>query len=132
MGAAEDRVQRRTAELAQTNAELERSNRDLRQFAYVTSHDLREPLRAISGYCGLLKEQYGGKLDAVADEFIEFAVQGALRVIRQLDGLLEYSRVGTHGACPEPVDSKIILEESLLNLWLAIDESGAHFDMKPF
>lgn len=118
-------LKRRTQELQQKTDQLTRSNKELEQFAYIASHDLREPLRMVTSYVKLFARRYKDKLDADADDFINFAVDGATRMQRLIDGLLIYSRVGTRGKEFEPTDCEMILGQCLNNLQVAIGERGA-------
>ena len=111
--------------LKQMVKELERSNAELQQFAYVASHDLQEPLRMVSSYTQLLGRRYKGKLDADADEFIAFAVDGAARMQMLINDLLEYSRVGTKGKAFEKVNCLNVFDHAVSNLRIAIEECGA-------
>jgi signal transduction histidine kinase len=106
-------------------AALSRSNKDLEQFAYVASHDLQEPLRAVSGFCQLLEQRYGERLDEKAREFIHFAVEGAGRMQELISGLLDYSRVGTRELVSEEVDVNEVVKSALANLQIAIQQAGA-------
>ena len=121
------REQRKRAEvdLAQKAEELARSNRDLEQFAYVASHDLQEPLRMVAAYTQLLAERYRGKLDADADKYIGYAVEGALRMQTLVRDMLAFSRVGRTGVGCEHSDCNQVIEEAILNLKASIAESGA-------
>jgi PAS domain S-box-containing protein len=112
-------------ELAHKIAELHRSNVELGQFAYIASHDLQEPLRMVASYTQLLGRRYKGKLDADADEFIAFAVDGANRMQRLIQDLLALSRVGTKGKELVDTSSEEALQQALRNLQAAIAESGA-------
>ena len=113
------------AQNKQGQDELARSNRDLEQFAYVASHDLQEPLRMVATYTQLLAERYKGKLDADADKYINYAVDGALRMQILVRDLLAFSRVGRQGTEFEPTDCNEVMETVLKNLQAAIADSGA-------
>ena len=120
-----DDLQKQAASLRRATLELQRSNAELEQFAYVASHDLQEPLRMVTSYLQLLERRYKEHLDQDAEEFIGFAVDGASRMQTLIQDLLTYSRVGTRGAAFEPTDCDAVLVRVLTNLEVAIEESGA-------
>lgn len=111
------------AKLQQLNEELIQSNRDLEQFAYVASHDLQEPLRTVTSYAQLLARKYQGNLDAKADKYINYIVEGAARMQQLIEDLLEFSRVGTRAKQLVPTDCENVLNQVLENLKIAIAES---------
>jgi PAS domain S-box-containing protein len=111
--------------LLKTVAELKRSNDELQQFAYVASHDLQEPLRMVASYTQLLAKRYSGRLDADADEFMAYAVNGANRMQGMIRDLLAYSRAGTEGNAPHEISSENALQVALVNLQATITESRA-------
>ncbi len=142
----ERRVQARTAALFEANqqlqweiterkqaerkrkqaiAELARSNQELEQFAYVASHDLREPLRKIKSYTYLLAKRYSGQLDEKADKYMAYITDGAVRMQGLITDLLTYSRVGKGELSLEPTDLEAVLNQTLTDLSRAIDESNA-------
>ena len=116
---------RAEAALRKALADVERSNKELEQFAYVASHDLQEPLRMISSYTQLLAERYGEQLDDKARKYIGYAVDGAIRLQAQINDLLTFSRVGSRGKPLEPTDSHAALGEAIRNLSATIEESRA-------
>ncbi len=116
---------RAEANLLQKVEELHRSNEELGQFANIASHDLQEPLRMVSSYTQLLSKRYKGRLDADADEFIAFAVDGATRMHRLIQDLLSFSRVGSSSTELEETSTEAALEQALLNLQGAIEDRGA-------
>ncbi|MFL7790843.1 MAG: ATP-binding protein [Anaerolineae bacterium] len=117
--------QRAERRLAHYTAELERSNKELEQFAYIASHDLQEPLRMVTSYLQLLERRYKGQLDESADDFIAYAVDGAARMQMLIQDLLTYSRVSTRARPFESVNCNDVLKHALTNLEIAIEESGA-------
>ncbi|MGZ7210102.1 MAG: sensor histidine kinase, partial [Methanobacterium sp.] len=115
-------VKENEVKLQDTIKELERSNKELQSFAYITSHDLQEPLRSIASYAQLIKRRYEGQLDSDADEFIEYMVSGAIRLQSMIKGLLEYSRVGTKGGEFKDFNAEEALNNALSHLKSSIDE----------
>lgn len=105
--------------------ELKRSNKELEQFAYIASHDLQEPLRMVSNFLMLLERRYKGKIDEDADDFIYYAVDGAQRMQKLISDLLAYSRIATTDNEFDRVDLETALDDSLLNLQVAIEENNA-------
>jgi signal transduction histidine kinase len=120
-------AERKRAEeaLQEAAADLQRSNKDLEQFAYVASHDLQEPLRAVAGFIGVLKKNYKDKLDAEAIEFIDWSVEGAERMQTLINDLLAFSRVGTKGGAFAPMNMKDAFDRAVKNLHAAIADSDA-------
>lgn len=112
--------------LRRTNDELELTNRDLQQFVYAASHDLKEPLRMIQSYAQLTKKRYGERLEDNGNQFLDSVIDGAMRLNTLLEDLLMYSRHSKFGGIkPKPVDCNAVIEKTKANLAVAIEESGA-------
>lgn len=120
---AEDELERRAEA-------LERSNRDLQQFAYVASHDLQEPLRMVASFCQLLSEMYGEQLDDQGREWLAYAVDGAQRMQTLIKDLLDYSRVGTRGRPFKDVDLHECCGGALRDLTLAVSAAEADIQIQ--
>ncbi len=127
LGTFQDITARKRAEqeIAHYTEELERSNEELQQFAYVVSHDLKAPLRAVKSFLNLLREDMQGQLGAKAEEYIRFAVDGAIRMEVLIDALLDYARVDTQGRDPVPTDAGAVLARVLEMLRFRIEERSA-------
>ena len=133
LGLVRDITQRRLMEeeLRERTESLERSNKELEQFAYIASHDLQEPLRMVASYTQLLSKRYKGKLDSDADDFINYAVGGANRMQMLINDLLDYSRVGTRGKEFVITEFDTVMKKTLGNLKKAIEESDAKVTIDP-
>jgi signal transduction histidine kinase len=121
--AARERLEAQTIDLRRSNAELE-------QFAYVASHDLQEPLRKVASFCGMLQHRYQGQLDDRADQYIDFAVDGAKRMQVLINDLLAFSRVGRVGAEHVLLDMDELATLAVGNLEAAIEEAGATVEVQ--
>jgi PAS domain S-box-containing protein len=118
-------ARQRQEELQGLTEQLARSNQELKEFAYIASHDLQEPLRVISGFLDLLKRRYRGQLDSQADEFIDYAVNGATRMHNLIRDLLSYTRVGSSEINLRSVSIERAVDQAMANLQMRIDETGA-------
>jgi PAS domain S-box-containing protein len=122
---------RSEAALRRTAEELQRSNQELEQFAYVASHDLQEPLRMINGFLKLLESRYNAQLDEKGRTYIEYAVQGSDRMSQLINDLLEYSRVQRKQPRQEPVDLNSAIQRAMANLQASVQESGTILSQDP-
>jgi two-component system sensor histidine kinase/response regulator len=122
-------LQREIERRTEIQEALQRSNTEFEQLAYVASHDMQEPLRKIASYLQLLSQRYQGRLDADADEFIGYAVDGAKRMQALINDLLAFSRVGTKAKPFAPTDCNEIVRTALMDLQIAIEECGAQIEV---
>jgi light-regulated signal transduction histidine kinase (bacteriophytochrome) len=115
-------------ELDERTTELQRSNRELEQFAYVASHDLQEPLRKVAAFCQMLEKRYNDVIDDRGRQYIFYAVDGAKRMQILINDLLSFSRVGRVQGAREPVDTTQTISAAVTNLAAAVEETGARVD----
>jgi signal transduction histidine kinase len=118
-------------ELDRRSTDLERSNSELEQFAYIASHDLQEPLRKVASFCQLLERRYKRQLDERADQYIAFAVDGAKRMQILINDLLAFSRVGRVVRDPVQVSCDAVLEQALANLSYTVEQTNAEVEADP-
>jgi light-regulated signal transduction histidine kinase (bacteriophytochrome) len=124
-------LERANEELADAKVQLERSNEELQRFATVASHDLREPLRVVSGFADMLARRYGGKLEGDANRFVEAISSGVARMDEMISDLLAYARAGSPDQPFEPVDCNDVVADALASLQRAVDDAGAQIDVEP-
>ncbi len=132
-GTSTDITERKMAEeaLRKTDEELRRSNRELEQFASIASHDLKEPLRMVTAFAGLVKDRYHGKLDAEADQYLTFTVDGATRMQALINDLLAYASRGAKTSEMKRADTQEALQDALVNLHASLEETKAHVTWDP-
>ncbi|PPK71061.1 ATP-binding protein [Actinokineospora auranticolor] len=126
-----DQANERNSVLDATRRELERSNAELEQFAYIASHDLQEPLRKVASFCQLLERRYADKLDDNARQYIGFAVDGAKRMQGLINDLLAFSRVGRHTTKHRDLDATTLATQATRNLADSIENAGATVTIDP-
>jgi PAS domain S-box-containing protein len=128
---ANNELARRSRQIERFNLDLKRSNDELRQFAYVASHDLQEPLRKVAAFCQMLDDEYADRLDEEGQRYIRYAVDGSIRMKALIQDLLTYSRVETQGKPLEPTEAAGACAEAVENLSLTIQEAGAQVACDP-
>jgi light-regulated signal transduction histidine kinase (bacteriophytochrome) len=124
-------LERANAELAETTARLEQSNEELQRFATVASHDLREPLRVVSGFADLLARRHGDDLGPDGNRFIEAITGGVKRMDEMISDLLAYARAGRADQPLEPVDANEVVQDVLAGLQRAVEDAGARIEVEP-
>jgi light-regulated signal transduction histidine kinase (bacteriophytochrome) len=131
LAARADELERANAELAATTARLERSNEELQRFATVASHDLREPLRVVSGFADLLARRYGDSFDDDGKRFVEAITGGVKRMDEMISDLLAYARAGRADQPLEPVDANEVVRDVLAGLERAVADADAQIEVGP-
>ncbi|MFD4674332.1 ATP-binding protein [Lentzea sp. NPDC058450] len=129
VNAMRHRIVQELATLDAAKTELQRSNSELEQFAYVASHDLQEPLRKVASFCQLLQRRYGGQLDERADQYIDFAVDGAKRMQVLINDLLAFSRVGRMTREQTVVDLNVLVRQVVDSYSDRVEETGARLEI---